>query len=352
MNKLIAIILFLALFTGCTPLEPKVNSQAVESTAASTTAETTFVQVEEQAVFADKEQVMGALKSLAGKKILLGQYLSSRGSADLEQVKEITGKEPAILIASDISQLDFLKDWSQAGGIPGLVWYWEAPGGGLYKSGSGHKPATEFHKELQTLRNRLPERRLETMAAADWPDAPELVLQIDELAKALAPFKNQGFLFRPLPQGAGGWYWWSDPDDYSWLWKLVKLRLEEYHGLKNLIWVWNGMGEDWYQSDCDMASGDFYGLGAGDDPYLDLYQVTDGKKLLAASEMESPLTANALEQLKDGRRLWSWYGLWNPSYLYDSSNPEEILPVGGKSLLEAYESPLAMDLTQWQETIS
>lgn len=345
MKKLVAMAIIVAICSGCTPLEPQ--PVPLEPETAQTVPETvTSGEQEEREIYLpDKNSVLNGLRSLAGSKILLGQYLSQL--TDLAEVEEITGQQPAILMASDPSQLDFLAEWSEAGGIPGLVWYWEAPGGGLYKSESGHEPATDF--QLSALRKQFPKSKLETMALEEWPDAPELVKAVDQLAEALKPMKDRGFLFRPLPQGAGGWYWWSDTSDYSWLWMLLKLRLEEYHGLENLIWVWNGMGEDWYQPDCDMVSGDFYGLEAGDDPYLDLYQLTGGKKLLAASEMEAPLTANALEQLKEGRRLWSWYGLWNPSYLYD---PDGAVSNGGrKALLEAYKSPLALDLEGWLEVV-
>ena len=74
--------------------------------------------------------------------------------------------------------------------------------------------------------------------------------------------KNVTVLWRPLHEAAGGWFWWgaAGPDAYKWLWELMYERQTYYHGLNNLIWLWNGQDADWYVGDelCDIVGMDIY----------------------------------------------------------------------------------------------
>lgn len=53
-------------------------------------------------------------------------------------------------------------------------------------------------------------------------------------------------IFRPLHEIDGGWFWWtctSDPTKTAKLFKIIQDRVINYHGMHNLIWVYNpGVG--------------------------------------------------------------------------------------------------------------
>ena len=94
-----------------------------------------------------------------------------------------------------------------------------------------------------------------TITATQWsnivtPGTSEyakLIADIDlfvnaSIKKLVSNGKPIPILFRPLHEIDGGWFWWtnqSDPSKTVALFKIVQDRVKNYHGMHNIIWVWN-----------------------------------------------------------------------------------------------------------------
>lgn len=150
---------------------------------------------------------------------------------------------------------------AEKGGIVTVVWHWNAPTG-LYDTTdepwwSGfYTAATDFDIAAA----------LSDTTNANYTliirDIDAIAVQLKRLQDADVPI-----LFRPLHEAEGGWFWWGakGPEPCKALWKLVYDRWTNFHGLNNLVWVWNSVAADWYPGDdvTDILSADVYATGNG-----------------------------------------------------------------------------------------
>ena len=153
------------------------------------------------------------------------------------------------------------------------------------------------------------------------PEGYQLLLDdIDEIAAQLGRLNDAGVpvLWRPLHEASGGWFWWgTDRESYLKLYKLLFERLNDYHGLTNLIWVWNGQHKDWYPGDAyvDIIGEDIY---AGERVYtsqvnkfLAAVDYTEAPKLVAMTE--NGCLADPELMMRDGG-MWSYWCVWNGDF--------------------------------------
>lgn len=229
---------------------------------------------------AEAVYLMQYLKSIYGRQILSGQYINEYDDYDLPQFRQdaddpdstptvfkanelqavhsVTEKYPALL-GLDVSGIENggrcfsirqAIEWHNAGGIVTICWHW------LVDNQDG-KPRAFYTAETDfSLR--------EALADPDGALYAGLIADIDTVAEELKLLRDAHVpvLWRPLHEASGGWFWWGadGADCYKQLWELVYDRMTNYHGLNNLIWVYNGQDPDWYVGDgqCDII---------GDDPY-------------------------------------------------------------------------------------
>lgn len=68
---------------------------------------------------------------------------------------------------------------------------------------------------------------------------------MDHMAELLKPFceKSIPILWRPFHESEGDWFWWGakGPEVAKQLYRMMYERYTVYHGLNNLIWVWNSL---------------------------------------------------------------------------------------------------------------
>lgn len=211
------------------------------------------------------------LTSIYGSKILSGQ----QELVWADYVEEQTGKRPALVAVDFIdyspSRVEYQGEVSiavedaiehhEAGGIVSVLWHWNAPAG-LYDTAeqpwwSGfYTRATDFDV---------------ASALADTTNANYtlLVRDIDAIAVQLLRLQEAGVpvLWRPLHEAEGAWFWWGaqGPEPCIALWDLLYDRLTNFHGLNNLVWVWNSIAADWYPGDAtvDILGADVYATGNG-----------------------------------------------------------------------------------------
>ncbi len=303
-----------------------------------------------------------------GTAIITGQYASSSSNTELELLYHLTGKYPAIRFgdlesytqnstadASDAIAASIA--WAERGGIVGLMWYWDAPSGvsSVYASETDFSLSAAIPEDITaaSLAKKTSEELDELLEKGSITEECRALLRdIDQVSEALLLLAEEDIavLWRPLQEASGDWYWWGadGAESYQWLWELLYLRQTEYHGLHNLIWIWNGQSEEYLvdESMYDIASLDIYlsedsEFSSRSAQFLSLYRMTAGSKLLALSEASSVPNANDMHR---DSCIWSFFGLWYGEYLIDSDGYYNESYTTAEEMIILYNSELSLTL--------
>lgn len=267
------------------------------------------------------------LRDNYGKKILSGT-MTLQSFDEINWLKSNTGKEPAII------GLDFMhcfrgynwynneepindaKTFWSRNGIPVFVWHWRDP-----------SRATE---EFYTNKTSFDISKINDSTSSEYK---AMIRDIDSVSAMLMKLQLQNVpvIWRPLHEAAGGWFWWGakGPAPCKKLYQLMYDRMVNYHGLKNLIWVWTREPNDeaWYPGDeyVDIIGRDIYKQGdhtSQIDEFNALNTLYGKKKMITISECGSMPDVDNL--IKDGA-AWSWYMTWYGDYVRSSvHNPLDL----------------------------
>lgn len=275
------------------------------------------------------------LADVYGNRVLTGQFCTAGTNTEINAVYMDTGRYSAIRCGDlgiftefyegsdkdNGEELPTAIDWWKSGGLVSYTWYWAAP--------SEEKPSV--YADLTDF--RLSAAVSESSAAmldADGLSTYEqtgrisrscyrLIRDIDAVASRLKMLAAEDVpvLFRPLPEAGNGWYWWGeDAESYLWLYRLLFTRLNDYHGLTNLIWVWNGENYDYYPGDdyVDIVGMDVYSDSdiSANNRMMDAIRYTIRTKPAALTEcgrIPNP------DLLKRDNALWLWFALWRGDYI-------------------------------------
>jgi mannan endo-1,4-beta-mannosidase len=275
------------------------------------------------------QSVYRFLLDMAGKGILSGQQIYAQ-THEITAIYELTGKYPAILGVDFIdaspsrvergtrsfAAMEAVKYWKK-GGLVSASWHWNAPTG-LIDQGPDRMWYSGFYAKATTFDF---EKALMYPGKADYKlllrDIDAIAVELKKLADAGVPV-----LWRPLHEASGGWFWWGakGPEPYIELYKLLFNRLTGVHGLRNLIWVWNGQDPRWYPGDdyVDIVSIDVYPPKHQHEALVEAFAQTQAcsfeAKLVALSENGS--LPNILK-ISEHKIPWSWYCTWNGSFVID-----------------------------------
>ncbi|MDD4688269.1 MAG: glycosyl hydrolase [Eubacteriales bacterium] len=280
------------------------------------------------------QKLMNLLCDNYGTNILAGQtcYKGMNG-AEFNAIRNLTGKTPAVL---GLDMMEYspsrvahgAKDdsvesaiaFDKAGGIVTFCWHWNAPEKFLIND-SAHPWYKGFYTDAVTgldLKAILQDKEGE--------DYKLIISDIDAIATQLKRLQAEDVpvLWRPLHEASGGWFWWGSAgaDAYKELWTIMYDRLTGYHGLNNLIWVYNGQSASWYPGDeyVDIIGEDIY---AGNNVHSSQYDMfsaaakyTDTKKIVALTENGCVPDPDLM--IRDGA-MWSWFATWGGEYVINSS---------------------------------
>jgi mannan endo-1,4-beta-mannosidase len=155
-----------------------------------------------------------------------------------------------------------------------------------------------------------------------------MISDIDFVSAQLKKLQDQKVpvIWRPLHEAAGGWFWWGAKGAAACkkLYQVMFDRMVNYHGLKNLIWVWTHEPNDdaWYPGDqyVDIVGRDIYKTGDHSSQLTEfnslnaLYQT---KKMITLSECGSMPDVDDL--VKDSA-AWSWFMPWYGDYTRNATN--------------------------------
>lgn len=301
-----------------------------------------------------------------GKNIITGQYASSSKNKELEFIYQKTGKYPAIRFGDiggysegnlpDESEINAAMDWDEQGGIVGFMWYWNSPS----EDSSVYTKETKF-----SLASAMTDEDISQLGIAEIQDlcrqgkitqeCLKLVEDIDAVSSGLSELAEAGIpvLWRPLQEAGGGWYWWGadGAEAYQWLYNLMYDRMTGYHGLDNLIWIWNGQSED-YMVDSDkydIAAIDVYigpntEYGSRSEQYQWLRQITENEKLLALGECSS---VPGIDEMLRDNSLWSFFGLWYGDYLESSNGRTAEVYTSEDDLIKIYNAENSITLDSY-----
>ena len=165
-------------------------------------------------------------------------------------------------------------------GIVGFHWHWHSPSGG--KAGTN-----TFYTEYTTF----DVRKAVTPGTAEYDliirDIDAIAVQLKKLETANVPI-----LWRPLHEAGGGWFWWGakGAEPCKKLWDIVFERINNYHQIHNLIWVWSTPETDWYPGNdkVDIVGHDsypgLYNYGTQKNMFDTFLNLSGGTKIVSMSE--------------------------------------------------------------------
>lgn len=126
-------------------------------------------------------------------------------------------------------------------------------------------------------------------------------------------------IWRPYHEMNGGWFWWGKKkgdQGYKQLYRMMFDRLVSFHGLRNLLWVYNtnevNMGVDkhetYYPGDqyVDILATDVYRTGYNKENYKQMLALANGKPI-ALGEVGHPPSSDVLRK----QPRWVWFMHWH-----------------------------------------
>ncbi|MBE3086548.1 MAG: hypothetical protein IMZ64_10075, partial [Bacteroidetes bacterium] len=171
-----------------------------------------------------------------GKNIHSGT-ISLNAIEEAEWLYAQTGKYPALI------GLDFMnhtrnwnwydktilvneaRKWYKRNGLIAVCWHWRDP----------LRITDEFYSD----KTSFDVSKISDPTSAEYKS---MVSDIDIISGYIKKLQDSTipFLFRPLHEASGKWFWWGakGPEPCKALWRLMYDRMVNYHGLKNMIWVW------------------------------------------------------------------------------------------------------------------
>lgn len=254
--------------------------------------------------------------------------MSLNAKEEAEWLFSQTGKYPALI------GLDFMnhtrnyswfdksvlvnetRNWYNRDGLVTVCWHWRDPS----------RATDEFYTSGTAF-------DVSKITEKTSPEYQAMLSDIDIIAAYLKQLNNDNIpvLFRPLHEASGGWFWWGakGAEPCKALWRIMFDRLVNYHGLKNLIWVWTtdaGTDNlDWYPGDAyvDILGADIYAAEGDFSSQMLAYSAIkdkfQGRKMITLSE-NGPVPDP--DNLAADKAYWSWFMPWYGSFIRDGvKNP-------------------------------
>lgn len=246
-------------------------------------------------------ELFNYLKSVYGKQILAGQQYSDANQFENIMYYNTTGDMPAIMgfdflyaqgtDEPDYTQIEEAIKWhNEQNGIVSFCWHWKVP---VDIDDDSVKGTAFYSKDIRNF-------SLENAVTPGTKEYNVVIEDIDTIALYLQRLETAGVpvIWRPLHEASGNWFWWGMKDKetykkqlYQKLWYMVYDRLENYHKLTNLIWVWNGQSKltTVNANTYDISGIDIYPTSENHSEqkakYKELSKCTDTSKMTALSEV-------------------------------------------------------------------
>ncbi len=298
--------------------------------------------------------LLNYIYSISGENTLTGQHsVPLFGSLRLPSVQKMTTKYPAVF------GQDF--GFSEPGTWDGINYRQQIVDEAIRRHNEGFiitlmwhavRPIEEEPVDFrQSIQGELTESEWKDLITPGTLINEKWKSQVDVIAFFLKQLKNAGVpvLWRPYHEMNGDWFWWGKKegdDGYKKLYKMLFDRLVNFHGLNNLIWVFNAnevkTGVDdyemYYPGDdyVDILATDVYSEGFNEMNYEMLLALAKDKPIALGEVGAAP----SIEVLNDQPR-WTWFMVWGD---LSSSDPQ-----GFKNIFEVYfsEKTITWDELPW-----
>ena len=246
--------------------------------------------------------------------------------------------------------IDEAIEWSkESGGLCAFTWHWNVP-----KDIDNPEGGYAFYTSEITNFSQV------NAVTPGTKEYETVIHDIDLIATKIQRMESEGvtILFRPLHEASGAWFWWglqgrdsATNEVFQKLWYMIYDRLENYHKLTNIIWVWNGQnphtaihpnafdieGIDRYYDQEDISAEALstyyekcYGELAGYDKYCaELAGMESTGKMMALTEcgyIPDP------EGIKAANTMWLYYMVWNGDFIYETDS-------AGKAMVDLNGTP-------------
>lgn len=256
-----------------------------------------------------------------GKKIL-SSVMTLSSFDEINWLKKHTAKEPA-MIGLDFMHCNRGYKWydntqpvKDAGsywnrnGIPVFCWHWRDP--------------SRITEAFYTKETSFDVTNIFKAGSAEYA---AMIRDIDSIAGYFKILQAERIpaIWRPLHEAAGGWFWWGakGPAACKKLYHVMYDRMVNYHGLRNLIWVWTVEPDDeaWYPGDeyVDIIGRDLYIKGNHNSQINEFKRINklyQGKKMITLSECGSlPDPGNLVKD----HSPWLWFMPWYGYFVKDTS---------------------------------
>ena len=246
--------------------------------------------------------------------------------------------------------IDEAIEWSkESGGLCAFTWHWNVP-----KDIDNPDGGYAFYTSEITNFSQV------NAVTPGTKEYETVIHDIDLIATKIQRMESEGvtILFRPLHEASGAWFWWglqgrdsATNEVFQKLWYMIYDRLENYHKLTNIIWVWNGQnphtaihpnafdieGIDRYYDQEDISAEALstyyekcYGELAGYDKYCaELAGMDSTGKMMALTEcgyIPDP------DGIKAANTMWLYYRVWNGDFIYETD-------AAGKAMVDLNGTP-------------
>lgn len=263
------------------------------------------------------------------KKVISGAMAKvDWNTVEADRVKYWTEKYPALNCFDfihihagyvDYTNTSVVENWWNKNGLVSIMWHWNVPvseGSNSYgfyytgKNGGNGETSFDISKAVQagTYENTIVKQNMDVVA--------------DRLLALQA--KGIPVIWRPLHEGAGGWFWWGakGAESYKALWKMM-FDAFKAKGINNLIWVWTTETGDssWYPGDAyvDIVGRDIYNNTDSYKLYKQYWSIRKQypNKMVTLSECGKVAT---ISDQWTAKAKWSWFMPW---YDYNATNSSE-----------------------------
>lgn len=284
---------------------------------------------------AEAVKLLEYLYSISGKKTLSGQHCPPlKGSLNLPVLEKQLGIYPAVFgqdfgfsapgTWDGINYRQQIVDEAirryQEGFIITLMWHAVRP--------IEEEPVT-FRECIQ---GELTDEEWNELVTPGTAINERWKSQVDVIAFFLKQLSNANVpvLWRPYHEMNGDWFWWGQKEGengYRKLYRMLYDRLVNFHGINNLIWVFNGneMREEvksykpYYPGDdvVDILATDVYSQKYFQKDYDELLELA-GDRPIALGEVGLPPTVELLQR----QPRWTWFMKWDSHFPWRDGRAE------------------------------
>ncbi|HUI64513.1 MAG TPA: glycosyl hydrolase [Bacteroidota bacterium] len=261
--------------------------------------------------------------NISGTRTLAGQHcVPLVGSTRLEGVQKQTKHYPAVF------GQDF--GFSEPGTWDGINYRQRIVDEAILRNSEGFiitimwhavRPVDEEPVDFQqSIQGKLSEDEWHDLVTPGTSLNDRWKTEVDVIAFFLKQLRNANVpvLWRPYHEMNGEWFWWGKKEGdngYKKLYRMLYDRLVRYHGLNNLLWVFdaNELRENvdpyatYYPGDdvVDILATDVYRNGFAQRDYDELLALAGGKPI-ALGEVGTVPTPEILRQ----QPRWTWFMVW------------------------------------------